>query len=205
MGPLIGTLQISGPPYEHMILDIWKRRQRRLVGIAPSVVEIERCSVVYEPCLVVPHQHIRIAGRAVDIGEKCVEPHYVRRFAGPDRVGIGIISHGAPQEVEAEVEATAPPQKILDLLVGLGAPEIVAQIEHHQLRHPQTESAGHLAPYQLGNERLGAMACATVLHYISEAVVGFHQARERSPSRRGAIYRRASCVRSSIVALCYLH
>ncbi len=63
-------------------------------------------------------------------------------------------------------------EQILNLLIGLGATEILIQIKKHEFRHTESQCPCHLSAYQLGYESLGAMTGTPEFKHILEAVVG---------------------------------
>ena len=73
-----------------------------------------------------------------------VEPHDVGGELGVRRVGR-VVRQRAGQEVDAEVDARAGGDQLLDLRVGLGGAERRVELDQHELGHRQPEPAGQLA------------------------------------------------------------
>ena len=101
------------PPYvlgrrgEHVVGRVERlagepRRSVRTAG--PRVVEVERGAVVDAPQVPVPHEQVRVAPGAVDVGRERVEPEHARGLLRLDPV-VGVEAERAGQEVDAEVEA----------------------------------------------------------------------------------------------------
>ena len=76
-----------------------KDEMRRL-NIAPRMMEIQRGAMVNEPQLPFPHHHVRIQSRAVDIGQKCIEPHYFRRRERINLVDHRVKRHGMVKKMQ---------------------------------------------------------------------------------------------------------
>src|SRR5262249_58996166 len=73
--------------------------------VVPSVMEVEGGAVINEPESPMPHQHVRVARRSVNIRHISVEPNDRR---GEIRVGTlrnRIKRHGTRKIVEREIEA----------------------------------------------------------------------------------------------------
>ena len=84
-----------------------------------------------------PHQHVRVARRTVDVGHVRVEPDDRR---GEIRVGLlcnRVKCDGTGQVVEPEIEAGTRPDQVLDLRVGLGAGEGGVEFNKDDLRYWQ--------------------------------------------------------------------
>lgn len=91
-----------------MVPDVGKGTQCRLFPTAPGVMEIERRTLVNQPQLTVPQQHVRVSSCAVDVREESVEPD---EPGGRQRVGM--ISYYVPrqravEEMYAEIQPPLP-------------------------------------------------------------------------------------------------
>ena len=93
---------------------------------------------------------------------------------------------GAGHEGKPDVEAHRPPQQVADLVVRLGAGNLLRQRRQHDLRHRKAQGAPDLPHDELGDQRLLAVAGAAELDDVLAAVVGLHQCRQRAalPQRR---------------------
>ena len=58
-----------------MVLNGRERVSAPVKEIIPGVMEIQAGAMVYEPELLVPYQHVRISGGAVDVGYERIKPH----------------------------------------------------------------------------------------------------------------------------------
>ena len=87
--------------------------------------------MVDHPQVVVPQQQVGVAPGAVDVGGERVEPQDARADV---RAGglLAVVPERAGQEVDAEVEAGAGVEQVLDLLVGLVASDLRVELERHQ-------------------------------------------------------------------------
>jgi len=92
------------------------------------------------------------------------------------------------QVVEADVEAAAGADQVLDLGIGLGARQLGVKFHQHDLRDRQAEQAGKLAGDHLGDQRLRALPGAAELHHVHAVVVGLDHRRQRTAfAQRGDI------------------
>ncbi len=133
--------------------------------------------MVDEPQFTMPQQHIGIQGRAVDICQKGIQPHYFRSL---ERVGLvygHIPRHGSAEKMQPQVKPRRSLQQVLNFLVRLGTAKILVNIEKHKFGHAQTCPARHLATDILGYESLRTMAAATELHNVFKTVVSLGQRR----------------------------
>ena len=150
----------------------------------PAVVEVERGAVVDEPRVAVPDQEVGVAPRAVDVGGEGVEPQDVGRG-----VGRGwprpVVAERAGQEVDAEVEAQAGGEQVLDLLVGLVLGDGRLQVDDGHPRHVEAERPRQLADDDLGDEDLDALPGSAELQHVGAEVVGLDDARQRATLLEG--------------------
>ena len=109
--------------------------------VVRRVVEVERRAVVDQPEPVVPHQHVGVARRAVDVGDVGVEPDdRARRASASGCSASGSNVDRARQVVERQVEPGAVrSDQVLDLGVGLGAREVGIELDEDDLGHRQAE------------------------------------------------------------------
>ena len=71
-------------------------------------------------------------------------------------------------------------KQILNFLIAFGAAEVLVEVEHHEFGHLKTQRTRHLAAYQFGNQRLGAVTGTPEFHHILESVVGLGKSRKRT-------------------------
>jgi hypothetical protein len=105
-----------------------------------AVVEVEGGAVVDQPQPSVPDEQVRVPRGAVDVRDERVEPDDLGRAVRVGvRVGRGRERQRARQEVHAQVRSRARQQEVLDLRVGLGAPDRRVELDDRQLGHGQAE------------------------------------------------------------------
>lgn len=63
--------------------------------------------------------------------------------------------------------------------------EVLVDVEQHEFRHLESQSAGDLSAEKLGDQGLRTVAGTAELHHIAEAVGGLGERRETAPSRSG--------------------
>jgi hypothetical protein len=91
--------------------------------------------MVDQPKLLLPHQHISVACRAVHIGNKAIEPHDLR---SQQRIHFGngrIEGDGSGKKMQRQVQPGAELQQVLYFFVWLGAAESRINMGKHDLRH----------------------------------------------------------------------
>src|SRR6266567_6861831 len=71
----VAKRQERGKREQDVIFDHWKSVAASLHIIGPGMVEVERCTMINEPNSPVPHEHVRVARRTVNISHVSVEPH----------------------------------------------------------------------------------------------------------------------------------
>ena len=96
-----------------------------------------------------------------------------------------VVGQRARQEVDAEVEARAGADQILDLGIGLGARHLDVELDQHELGHRQPERPRQLPGHDLGRQRLRPLAGAAELHDVQAVVVRLHQPRQRAALAQG--------------------
>ena len=157
--------------------------------VRPGVLDVERRAVVDEPQAAVPDQQVDVLGRPVDVRDEGVEPDDVGREVGIRAIAGRCARRGrrtrlegqrARQEVEAQVQARAPIQQLLDLLVRLGPAEGRIELDEDDLGDRQPERPADLAGDELGDQRLRPLAGPAVLHDVQPVVVRLHQSGQRA-------------------------
>ena len=136
--------------------------------------------MVNQPELVVPHHHVWIEARAVNVGEKRVHPDYLGGGQRVDRFRVDgrVECHGAVKKMQSEVEAFGFSQEFLDFLIGFRDSEKVVEVEEDKFGSAELERLGHETAYEFGYETLRAVAGSEHLDGISEAVVSFAESRK---------------------------
>jgi len=130
----IGVVDGAGEWEEHVLRDQAERVMGRGGQAGVGVLRIKRRAVVDQPGAPVPGQQVRVSWRAVQVHHERVEPHDVGT-----EVGIGDSSRRrgeaerTRQEVDAQVQADACDQQILDLRIGLGHADLRVEIHQHEL------------------------------------------------------------------------
>ena len=158
-----------------------RERAARVRGVAlRGVMEVERGTVVDQPQAVVPDQQVRVLGGAVDVRHECVEPDDVGGELGGGRGADGrAVRQGRRKKVDAEVQALARHEQILDLGIRLGATECRVELDEREPRDEQPERARELAGDDLGEERLAALSRAAKLEDVEAVVVGLDERGQR--------------------------
>ena len=87
--------------------------------------------------------------------------------------------------MEAEIGAPRSTEQVLDLLVGFGASEFLANIDEDAFGHAQTYEASHLQANEFGYQGSGAMSGAAEFHNVSETVVGLGERWQRAALAQG--------------------
>ena len=129
----------------------------------------------------VPHQHVRIAGRTVQVRRVCVEPDDRGGQLGVRLLRDRVEHHRSGQVVEREIEPGTGLDQMLDFRIRLGAGEVRIEVDENDLRHRQAQRAADLSCHHLGDERLGSLARAAELEHVQPVVVGLDDRRERAP------------------------
>ena len=89
---------------------------------------------------------IRVGRRPIGIGHERIEPDEIGRSVGLDvGIGGGIEHEGAEQEIEAQVQAPAPMDEVLELLVEFGVADPWVDVDQDELRNGQPDGPGDLA------------------------------------------------------------
>ena len=144
--------------------------------------------MIDEPESSVPHQHVRVARRPIDVGHVGVEPHDRRGEVRVRLFGNRVEGHGARKVVEREVETGTRPDQVLDLRVRLSAGEFGVQRHEDDLRHWQPCRTGDLPGYQLSDERLGSLPRTAEFEHVHAIIIRFDNGWKRSPfAQRGNI------------------
>src|SRR5690606_35829805 len=145
------------------------------------MVEIERGAVVDHPELILPHQQVHVARRAVDIGDQRVEPDDGRcQFRRHPGVHCRVERERARQVSQPEIGPDAAPQDVLNLRVGLAAAEL--GVEHHDRGRRDRQIEGEREPGgdRLRHQRLGALPGTPEFDHERSSAVGIDHGREGS-------------------------
>ena len=78
----VGGREVARERQEHVVGDLWEGTMDALPPACPAMMHEQRRTVVDQPHALVTHEQIRIARRAVDVGQIGVQPHDVRRELG---------------------------------------------------------------------------------------------------------------------------
>ncbi len=176
---------------------------RRGVGAFPAVLVGQRRAVIDEVKVFTPEQHVRVAPGSVGVAHQRVEPDDpAGQFAG-DAGRRRVEVDGSGQEVDAQIEPSASPEQILNLLVGLAGREAGFQIDRDQIGHQKVAGSGQLRAHHLGDKSLPALAGAAELDHVRAEVVGFHEpgqrpalTQRRHVARRGHLREHVTSLRS---------
>ena len=159
------------------------RRDARVVHAGPVVMHVQRGTMVDQPRLPLPDQQVRVARRAIGIGDERIEPdqrrgkrsvHHVMRR---NRIEV----ERPIQIAQPDVDAATRLQQVLDLRIRLALPEAIRQVDDRQLRHRQFQSARDAMRDDLGNQHLCALAGTAELGDEQAAAVGVDDGGKRAP------------------------
>ena len=115
-------------------------------------------------------------GRSIDVRHERVEPDDRRSELGVGRGAGGRAERQrAGQEVDAEIEAGARDEQILDLGIGLGASERRVELDEREPWYEQPERTRELSGDDLGDERLAPLTCPAELEDVEPVVARFHE------------------------------
>ena len=184
--PGVRLVDRSGERQQDVVPAAFEGSVRVLVGIPPGVVDVQRCPVVDQPGPAVPDEEIGVARRPVGIGRERVEPDDRRGVPRIDlRRGARVERQGPRQEVEAQVQAAAAMDEILELLVGLGVAEAAVDLDRDEFGDRKPERPTDLTGQPLRDERARTLACGAELHDVQPVIVGLDQARQRATLAQG--------------------
>src|SRR3954467_3024052 len=105
-------------------------------------MRIEGGAVVDEPWLPLPDEQVRIARGPVGVRGEGIEPHDARRKIGGHertRRRQGEVER-AVEGADADIDAVAPAQQVLDLRIRLAAPEAGRYVHKREIRRGQAEA-----------------------------------------------------------------
>src|SRR5690606_24883718 len=106
-----------------------------LFPIIPTVVEVKSGAVINQPQFLVPHQHICVSHRAVNIGCERIQPNNLRCQERGDLRGCRIESYCTRQEVQSQVETLAFFQQILYFFITFSASKSGIEMRENQFRN----------------------------------------------------------------------
>ena len=72
-------LQRAGQREQNVVFDVRERVMAAFERVVPCVVEVQCRAMVNQPEASVPHQNVRVAGRAVYVGNIGIKPYDGRR------------------------------------------------------------------------------------------------------------------------------
>src|SRR5438067_5027095 len=150
-------------------------------------MEVERGAVVDEPGLVLPDKYVRVLSRAIHVRNQRVEPDNVRGKLrqDPPAVGDRVEPGRAGKIAEAEIQAAAPLQEVLDLSVRLSEPEAFGKLDDCWVGHRQAHYAREPGGNRLGNECLWPLSGAAELKDELTRLIGVDDSRQRAPLTEG--------------------
>src|SRR5690606_12598519 len=122
--------------------------QKMIVGM----MKVQRGSVIDQPEVSVPDEHVRVAGRAIDIRNEGIEPDDSRRQPAVDLIDDRIEGNGAGQIVEPQIQAAARADEILDFGIGLCASQLGVELDEDNLGYAKSEGARDPSRDELGHE-----------------------------------------------------
>src|SRR3569623_1198865 len=155
---LCGGGEVAGERPQRGVVEARQRGTRVADAAVPRVVPVERRAVIDQPQLAAAPQEVRIAHRAVDVGDEHVERDDLRGERGIDGLACGgVEAKRGGEEVEAEVVAFAGDEQVVDLRISVGEAEAFRDREAHELGDRQAGSGGERAGDHLGYERTEAL------------------------------------------------
>src|ERR671917_2678303 len=101
--------------------------------------------MVYKPQPLVPDEQVRVARGPVDVLHERVEPQDARGESWVGGIYYRVEAQRPRQVVEREVEASARPDQVLYLRVGLRPRQLRIQSDQHDLRDVQPQDASEFA------------------------------------------------------------
>ncbi len=141
-------------------------------------MEVERGAMIDQPQLPMPHQHVRIARRAIDVTDVRVEPDDARAELDRRLIDAGIEHDRSWQVVQREVQAGARFDQGVNFRVRLGPGQVLGHVGEDDVRHRQLEPARELARQQLGNQRPDTLSGAAELQHVHAVVVRLDDRRQ---------------------------
>jgi hypothetical protein len=145
--------------------------------------------MVDQPDTPMPHEHVRVPERAVDVGDVRVEPDDPGRQIRGRFLDDRIVCHRSREVVERQVDAGTVVDQRVDLGVGFRAGKVRIQSCEEQLRHGQPERPGELTRHELRDQSMDSMPGSAELQHVQPIVVGLDNCGSEPPSRRGVTYR----------------
>ena len=149
-----------------------------------------------------PHDEVRVARRAVDVGDVGVEPDDRRREV---RVGQGTDGRSEGerpgQEVEPDVRPGRPPEQLLDLAVRLGLRQRAVELDEHLVGTGSPRWRAISPASSSATSAFAAVPRAEQLHDVQAVVVRLDERGQRSalaqgrhvPGRRHGAEHRGEC------------
>ena len=115
--------------------------------------------MIDQPRLLVPDEEVRIAMRAIGIGDECVEPDELRREIGRDVFtgGGGIEVEGAVEVAKSDIHAMAAAEDLLNLGVGLAASEGGQDLDDREIGRGKPDGCREQADDQLRDQDLRSL------------------------------------------------
>jgi hypothetical protein len=154
---LVDVRECGGAPQQDVIPDHLERiaRARRCLRFPSGrVVEVQRRAVIDEPDAPVPHEHVRVPDRPIDVCHVPVEPDDSGRQIPGHLLDDRVQGDGPGQVVEGQVQSAAVVDERVDLGIRLRAREVGVQLCEDELRDRKAGSTRQLAADELGDERL---------------------------------------------------
>jgi hypothetical protein len=145
--------------------------------------------MVDQPDTPMPHEHVRVPERAVDVGDVRVEPDDPGRQIRGRFLDDRIVCHRSREVVERQVDAGTVVDQRVDLGVGLRAGKVRIQSCEDQLRHGQPERPGELTRHELRDQSMDSMPAPRNFSTYSPSSSASTIAGSEPPSRRGVTYR----------------
>ena len=143
-------------------------------------MKVERRAVVDQPQPAVPHQHVRVARSAIDVGHERIEPHDRRCELRRWRIDDRIESRRAGQIIERQIQSHARANQCLDLGIGFRARKVRIELHQHEFRHQQRRGARDLTGDEFRDQRVRTLACAPELEHVQPQIIRFDDGRQRS-------------------------
>jgi hypothetical protein len=143
------------------------------------MVKIQSGTMVDEPESAVPHQHVRVANRAIDIRDVGIEPHNARGEIRIRFLNDRVVSHRPWQVVECEVQARTVSDQRVDFRIRLGSRQVRIEFGKNDLRNGKSERAANLAGHELRDQGAWPLPRRAKLEHVHAVVVGFDNSGER--------------------------
>src|SRR4051812_33578913 len=181
--PRVGRFDRPGIRQQDVIADALERPPRMRLGVAPGVVDVQRCAVVDEPWTAVPDEQVGVLRRPIGVRDETIEPDDVGSELRVDDVASRrrgwIERQRTRQEIHPEVRTRTRPDQIVDLLIGLCVTERRVDLDRDEVRHGESHGPPDLAAQPLRDERSRSLARTAELDDVQPVIVRLDEAWQR--------------------------